>query len=588
MSFIQERGTGQEKYDAPKFINFCRGDVNDTSSEASEDESFSVAQYPRSINPAYRTSSPHPSTYESHHDPSSELAMNMGGRNDPHTPQSREQTVTPQKTPHQPPPGQPDFRRQAAQVQAAFQQQAPADLAPVPHNEYPTDGMTMFCRTDGHQSERSSNTSPIRTPSRDSQSDYSNPSYSSVEPPSGAASPTKHIAAVNSQPVSPNKAVQKKRSGFFGNSPFRRKSKHEKERPQSVLGSTLWGSSKNSSPTRPGVASRDFANQPDDLEPVDPRAHFQLNVGQNVFDVASPDSNRNSPTKLVKNKPPIDGSDSIEAALEELKGVTKQSSHRMSADNYHGLANTPAPGSQMQHPSAAAQRGTPPPSYHDQGMIKHLGAPQPAHTSKSMQAATRKYTNQNADMYGGENRPGSSMAPRSTSPLPIRSTSPRPGMGADNHRSASPNPYANQGRPGYGNQPQQQPNKYGSYSRHNSPGDVGRGAPSPAPYARENRPASSAGGMALQLSQGDGGALGQERRQQGGRPQSYYGGGNNNMVMSQDSGSRTRSKSVVGNSGGPRGGQFGRDGRAVLHFGKFFLHLFLSYISRPILYAANY
>ena len=57
-SFITERGTGQEIPDPPKYINFCRGDVNDTPSEASEDENYSVAQFPRSINPAFRTSSP--------------------------------------------------------------------------------------------------------------------------------------------------------------------------------------------------------------------------------------------------------------------------------------------------------------------------------------------------------------------------------------------------------------------------------------------------------------------------------------------------------------------------------------------------
>jgi hypothetical protein len=67
VGFIKERGTGQEIPDPPKYINFCRGDVNDTQSEASEDESYSVAQFQRTINPAFRSSSPQPSMFESHH-----------------------------------------------------------------------------------------------------------------------------------------------------------------------------------------------------------------------------------------------------------------------------------------------------------------------------------------------------------------------------------------------------------------------------------------------------------------------------------------------------------------------------------------
>ncbi|KAM0629081.1 hypothetical protein ACHAQF_006025 [Verticillium nonalfalfae] len=44
ITFINERGTGQEIPDPPKYINFCRGDATDTQSEASEDENYSVAQ----------------------------------------------------------------------------------------------------------------------------------------------------------------------------------------------------------------------------------------------------------------------------------------------------------------------------------------------------------------------------------------------------------------------------------------------------------------------------------------------------------------------------------------------------------------
>lgn len=93
--FIREKGTGQEIPDPPKYINFCRGDV-DVQSEVSEEEAYSVAQFPRSINPLFRSSSPQPSTYESHHDPTSALARELG-HGDPGTPSTRERRTPPQK-----------------------------------------------------------------------------------------------------------------------------------------------------------------------------------------------------------------------------------------------------------------------------------------------------------------------------------------------------------------------------------------------------------------------------------------------------------------------------------------------------------
>ncbi|KAG7102958.1 Septation protein imp2 like [Verticillium longisporum] len=99
ITFINERGTGQEIPDPPKYINFCRGDATDTQSEASEDDNYSVAQFPRSINPAFRSSSPQPSTYESHHDPNSHLAQNLGHREPQQTP-GRDSGLAARGTPH--------------------------------------------------------------------------------------------------------------------------------------------------------------------------------------------------------------------------------------------------------------------------------------------------------------------------------------------------------------------------------------------------------------------------------------------------------------------------------------------------------
>lgn len=408
------------------------------------------------------------------HDSQSDIAMRMGLQ-ESNRPPSRETTMTPQKSAR--PPSQIDYRRQAqAQAQTHFQHSQMEALAKVPHNEYPTDGMTMFCRT-APPSERSSaaSASPVRPSSRDSQSEYSNPtSFSSHEPTSGKQSPVKQ----NTVPMtSPTKELQKKRSGFFSsNSPFRRKSKHEKEGRDPgtipVLTPTItstWGSSSgrnvgssNSSPTRSYARGNNSANSRDKYsgspEPVDPRANFQLNIGPNVFDVASPDTNRNKATLDVM-APPAKELDPIAQALAEIKlaeqkGSDKQSFTRISADRYHGIA-TPAPPGTPSAPApirqsdrAAAQRGTPPPSYNDQTPIKRLDPPKPAFTSAQMQQTTRKYVNQTKDIYGSSRpstRSGVSEVPGTTSPLPIRSVSPRPGYSTvqsqgQGQRGSSPRP----------------------------------------------------------------------------------------------------------------------------------------------------
>lgn len=541
--------------------------------------------------------------------------------------------MTPQKSAQQPLPPQLDYRRHA-QGQSLYQQGQQVDLAPVPHNEYPTDGMTMFCRTDA-PSERSSATSPVRPRSRDSQSEYSNPtSFSSQEPASGKQSPAKQGNRAITSSTPGEKQLQKRRSGFFSNSPFRRKSKHEREdrNQQGTItqptSRNTWGPSggrggvNNSTPGRNyGQANQSMMlgskSRSGSPEPVDPRANFQLNIGNNVFDVASPDKGSKTAPKSASQIP--DELDPIAQALAELKGVTKQSSVRMSADRYHGLA-TPAPTGTPSIPSpmtngpiSAAQRGTPPPSYNDQP-IKRLDLPQPAFTSAQMQQTTRKYIGQAQEVFtSSSSRPGTrgnSDIPRATSPAPMRSTSPRPTIYGDPHqqrqapynRSVSPNPYASRTTNVQAARPRQSqsasPTKRDAdqsfanqYSRHTSPNDIRR-ATSPQPqYARQERPGSSAG-MQLQLApaepQDDPYGGGQNRRRPVAngltRPISYYGGPSNSGGGggSQDphqqtgpgpgagQGARVRSRSVAD------GRQFTRDGRPILHYGELSLSLSLS------------
>ena len=567
--FIKDSGTGQEIPDPPKFINFCRGDVDDAASaHGSEDDNYSVAQFQRTMNPTYRSSSPQPSTFDSHNDPDSNLRDEMG------IPKARTSLQ-----------GDEGFSARSSHgsasvpplvpSQASAQSNPYADAPQVPHNPYPADGMTQFCRL-GPPSERSSVHSPTRPSSRDSQSDYSNPtSFSSYDPMSGAASPTKQYNGSNISGVSSNgdeRTIQKKKSGFFqSHSPFRRRSQKFKEPPSQSASVTptarnTWTPattrSESSSPTKPpfGVANRanTWQKQPSpDPDPVDPRADYQLGIGNNVFDVDSPDGRK--PAPLRKDTPKE--LDPIAQALAELKGVTKQASVRQSADRHYGMASpappatpgldgrrTPAGG--VPTPFANANnRGTPPPAY-DQPPMSRLGAPAPAHTSRERQNATASFVKQKRDMFNS-GTPGRGRAPpRSSSPAPPRATSPRPFANGDQRqqqpfRSASPNPFT---RPPPDSRPraqssspvkQQQPG-YGSYNgRGGSPGyQVPRSAsPNPAYQNRPSagsasRPGSSRvsdqgmnGGMALQLAPAGGQDPYGGGSQRGGRPQSQYYGG---------------------------------------------------------------
>ncbi|KAL7938682.1 hypothetical protein V8C35DRAFT_319767 [Trichoderma chlorosporum] len=153
ITFITERGTGQEIPEAPKYINFVRGDVHDTQSEASEDEhNYTVAQFPRSINPAFRSSSPQPSTFESHHDPNSALANDLAHRPPP-KPTGREGASTPQRSPQkllpsgrpsmdeqyrkqQPPSGDDRYRKPPPGAEDQYRRQLPSAEEPQQQQQH--------------------------------------------------------------------------------------------------------------------------------------------------------------------------------------------------------------------------------------------------------------------------------------------------------------------------------------------------------------------------------------------------------------------------------------------------------------------
>ncbi|KAK7698281.1 formin-binding protein [Diaporthe eres] len=607
ITFIRERGTGQEIPDPPKYINFCRGDV-ETPVEEEEDEAYSVAQFPRSINPAFRSSSPQPSTYESHHDPTSALAKELG--HDFGAPSSRERTITPQRLPPQggesrssrdlprdlQRPAPPEVSANSARMQNMCRdgydsqkpneaQFDPNEFAPVPHDPYPMDGMTMLCRPGNPNgsdlgSQLSSGTSGSERPtSRDEHSDYSAPtSYSSRDPMSGKTSPVKQDAVI--PPGSPasggDRKVRQKRSGFFQNhSPFSRRKSTRDAREVPSNNRNTWhpgNSARNSDRDIPQnlLPDRSVASP----DPIDANADVAINIGENVLPVKLPGRQKPAP------EPEAQDDDPIAQALAELKGVTlgKQSSVRMSADHYHGIA-TPAPGSQpfsrsvppLSNNSAAASgmRGTPPPSYEQP--VQRLGVPSPAVTSKAMKQTSQKYTQQTRSLFSGD-RPGSggyrspsrpptrgSDMPRAASPAPPRSASPLPGM----NRSASPNPYAASQRGSmdsrHGSAQMDARNSAQGFYRQNTPNDMPRAA-SPLPYrgtADYGRPASRAGSSFGAYPGGE-------------MPRGLSPAPTDDSAMglyeppgAMAPASRQRSKSVADG-----GRQYTQDGRPILHFAR--------------------
>lgn len=629
MSFIKENGTGQEIPDPPKFINFCKGDISDAASEASDDGNYSVAQFQRTMNPAFRSSSPQPSMLEDRYDDEE-----VSGVSQPPQP-LRESTpgTTPRKA--VPVPNTNSSQTVGGKDQQPFELAHRKEFPDVPHNDYPMDGMTQFCRL-GPLSERSSTASPVRPPSRDSQSEYSNPtSLSSQEPSLGPSSPSKHVNDFPESPRQYEEETLKKKNGFFQNhSPFRRKSLKDKDATITPGSRNNWASSSarttgsaSNSPTkrhfgqdarsvdRPGPGMR---NSPTP-DPVDPRASFQLNVGNNVFNVASPDAQSRS---RPSNAPLANENDPIARALADLKGVTKQASMRVSADRYHGL-RTPAPdaggnarGGEHVNSSFSSSQGQMVSPSLDQSPMSRLGAPQPAHTSRQMQRTTQKYQDQKQNMFSTPPRQGPSMQQSSQRSTPQSQPAPYARQGTasssraaspSNFRSTSPRPsmHSDRGRPGdmlRGNSPGPYPAMRGQDPQRPRGQSTSRPKPPPVdpyaaydfapqqPHSQQHSSRSASPQPQFSRSQGDrppvynnnsnnnnnrpsygpgpqqaGHDHPQQRprqapAQQHIRPQSQF--SNYPQASGPPPDHRARSKSVADN------GQFTKDGRPILHYCK--------------------
>ncbi len=506
--FIKTCGTGQEIPDPPRYINFAREDI-DTASEVSDDD-YSVAQFSRTTNPAFRSSSP----THSNAGTKARSSQTPERRSERHSEEPMQPDEDDLPTPQNTNSGRPpplNYKQVTSSVPPNYSPSQHGEVSQVPHNQYPTEGMTMFCRTDVPSVNGSALSSHTRPDSRDDRSDYSAPSsFTSAEPSSGAASPTK-MAPINGVQLPgmgpPEKSIQKKRSGFFSNSPFRRKSRKEHDHQSSSdvssnrntwtggSATTLTNgrinlnptvSSAQSSPSRSPVRQQQsyFNRNAADLAPEgeeapDPRANFQLNIGNNVFDVASPDGAQDTTPKASAASrrgflPPPSASalsddgmhDPIAQALASLKqssggatGMAKQASTRVAVDRYHGVAtprpeqeplNRPGILSAESQARLAAQRGTPPPAYDTaraeprpaQRAQTALGVPQPAHTKREMLNRTETWgSSQVNGSQPGASRPGTRDGRRSPGPGMMRAASPQPqGQYNQPPRARSPAP----------------------------------------------------------------------------------------------------------------------------------------------------
>ncbi|POS88126.1 hypothetical protein EPUL_000509 [Erysiphe pulchra] len=457
-------------------------------------------------------------------------------------------------------------------------------------------------RSPVHSSGAPSEQSPARSSGasslcRDIQSDLT--SLSSHEAASRKNSPVKQNSPSVESPT------VKKKGGFFQNhGPFRRKSNKGfgNSRTMTPSNRNTWSARPTANINDTHLKDQIFTQSPKSQDnnrlsrspdTINPTANLQLNVGNNIFDVETPKQN-----SRINHSPEIrkeDELDPIAQALAELKGVTKASSTRVSADKYHGIA-TPAPRTtpirqtapQMSNSGiAAAQRGTPPPSY--DLPVQRLGLPQPAFTSKAMQHTKQKYTTQTQNMFSSQGSPEPRSVresstnyrpstrgrdiPRALSPAAPRDPSPRQEMKTEarkSYRSVSPNSYCESPQSHQYTRHKSRNSDQVSYMQ-NSPNRMR--VASPAVFRESDRPSSRNFGnetqmqtqTQMQLALADdeyyvpyaGGRNSRASGSMSPRPLSRYEGGG-----AQDLTTRQRSRSVADVR------QYNSQGRPILHFAR--------------------
>lgn len=344
MEFIETKGTGQEIPEAPKYVNFYRGEQQD-------ETPYSVAQFNRQSNPQFRSSTPQPLRET----------------------RSREMGTSPQPT------------RSSA-----------SSPSKTNHNEYPPDGMTMYCRKS--VSDIAMSSSPLQNgpPSPSTSSIYSQPT--TISSSSMVKGGTLKQRPPNVLSPELTKPVKKSSKGFL-KSPFRRKSKPDM---QSEIAGVNWSASPGQSRISTIQQRQTEAASP---EPIDPRADVMLNVGRNMFQI-SPEQRERPAERLSQDDDDLDV-DPIAAALSELNNVTRVPSR--------GQQFVP---SRPSTPSSTRQSNNYPTSNGPfgrnrmldnmtQGRNFNLATPPPATTAAEMSQTRQQYLADNLQVFGATERPQS-------------------------------------------------------------------------------------------------------------------------------------------------------------------------------------
>ncbi|KAK9373592.1 uncharacterized protein V1513DRAFT_480261 [Lipomyces chichibuensis] len=493
-TFVKERGTGQEIPDPPKYINFMDG-----TSYRPDHNDYSLAQFPRVMNPQFRTSSPQPRTAQV------STEQTNGGIDDEISVSSSQAQTTQldaMLTSLSVADNHRSDRSKAVETTRQNSRSTPANESESPRsargltstsadtnsklmtNRKPLQSVVLPFPDEGLSSAQSSPVhSPIHRPvSMSGESVYSNPTTISSNSDDDAETPLKKI-----ENRTPTKETEK-RSGWT--SPFRRRSRNDiqtawvDDEPAKSYTSPHGNreklsqqlDSRSSSPAKapaslskpstlgylvsktPSMSNKSLYERPpsadfEGAEPIDPRANVVLSVGGNHFDVTSSQIQpKTSRASAYPSKADNDAIDPIAAALADLKSPDGKSGQK-----YYGIGIKPANrsngGRRVPSYSAPSSPSTspgvrhnevPPPSHNTPMPQPNFGvpkssslvAPPQAITAAEMRQTANEYAARTQEMFQGGASPAQS---RPTLGSPSRATQGRPVSRQDSHtRTVSP------------------------------------------------------------------------------------------------------------------------------------------------------
>ncbi|KAK9467748.1 hypothetical protein V1512DRAFT_259970 [Lipomyces arxii] len=331
LTFIKDRGTGQEIPIAPKFINFMDG----SSGFSHDHENYTVAQFSRHGNPQFKTSTAQSDTpvsnnpAEEWHEATNQIddmlaSLSVSRKQPESRSESRHQTHTQR-----------------------------VEESPTKLTHHPLDSVVLYpdeTLSSAHSSPRHRPISPYAESIASNPTTISSSSDNDLE-----TEVVKPIKATSAPKDSPDITPKKEQSSGGWTSPFRRKSRSDvqtgwiadAESPQagisSVYGSKRSNATERAASTRstPGSHSKSGSQysfmQNDDADKLGPRAAKVVSIGPNTFEVSPSQKSHRSKSSLSGDVRPVN--DPIAAALAKLKNPAGD---QVAEDKYHGIGSKPA------------------------------------------------------------------------------------------------------------------------------------------------------------------------------------------------------------------------------------------------------